>query len=413
MRFWKYLLGVGIIGAMALFGSYEAVRAQSETDDVPSADEVIQEQTGNDELPETGTTGEADTTGQTGTEAAGTPSETDYTETQTGPPAHAQVTPPSVNIGSGEYLLVKPPSDLEKLYPPVFKRYEFARLMDSLAKYYYELKTDIDEGDNDYVEFSFRLFARQYQLVSTQMPGMQQFFQTDQLDVLAKQLKITSPGDTAGTEGYQAMPEEMAHEEETLTEEDQPPSEKKDEEMASGINTEAQKTLADLYENSCQACHYAYRPATFFAFYWGTRGMKYNMVSFRMKDPVTKKGDISMKDFMLLLGDSYYGVYSGMDKGQKRYVRIKLDQFNKRMGALDGSCMKCHWDEPDKYMLKTVKPQMKALKDEAKRYKPRKDVLSKNMGTIWKDVCTGCHMIHMPVYQIQEVWYGEIEAGSK
>ncbi|MGB9589752.1 MAG: hypothetical protein ACPL68_02600, partial [Candidatus Hydrothermia bacterium] len=133
----------------------------------------------------------------------------------------------------------------------------------------------------------------------------------------------------------------------------------------------------------------------------------YDMVSFRMKDPVSKKGEISFKEFMGLLGESYYGIMSGIDKGEKRYVRIKLKDFAKRIDALDATCMKCHWEEPDKYMLKTIKPQMKALDEEAKRYKPRKDILNKNLSYIYENVCSGCHVIHMPVYQIQEVWKGE------
>jgi len=393
--FWKYLIGTTLVGSVAALASFEAIRAQQGGDEIPPAEEVIGEETGNEELPP------ADTGG---TEPTG------YTE-PTGP-TYEQVTVPTVNMGSGEYLLVKPTSDIEKYYPPVFKRYEFTRVMDSLAKYYYELKVDIDEGDNDYVEFSFRLFARQYALVSEMMPTMNEFFQLASLDQMAEQLKISGQGASADTTGYKPSPEEMAHEETELTEEDSLPSEKKGM-GATGVNVEAQKTLADLYENSCKACHYAYRPATYFAYYWGTRGMKYNMVSFRMKDPVSKKKEISYREFMLLLGESFFGIYSGMDKGQKRYVRIKLTEFNKRMDALDGSCMKCHTQEPDKYMLKTIKPQLDALGAEAKRYKPRKDILSKNLTTVWSDVCTGCHVIHMPVYQIQEVWYGEATQTGK
>ncbi|MEO0180909.1 MAG: hypothetical protein ABIN54_06320 [candidate division WOR-3 bacterium] len=370
MRFnWKYLAGITIIGSFAALSTYQLSRAQ-----VPPAEEVIGEET----APET-------------------------TETRPYKPSGPSTPAPTVTFGTGEYLLKYPPSDIEKYYPPVFKRYEYSRLMDSLAKYFYELKIDVNEGDWDYVEFSFRLFARQYKLMADMHPGMSEFFRLEYLDQLAKQLNIQSPEQKAqDTAGYTPEPEEMAHEEEELTKEGEPK-----EGMVKKTNPEAVKTIEKIENESCKSCHYLYRPATYFAFYWGTRGMKYDMISFRMKDPVTGKKDISYKEFMMLLGESYYGIMNGIDKGEKRYVRLKLKDFAKRMDALDATCMKCHWEEPDKYMLKTVKPQMKALDEEAKRYKPRKDILNKNLAYIYENICSGCHMIHMPVYQIQEIWKGE------
>ena len=394
MRFnWKYLAGIVTVGVFAAVSTYQLARAQAEGE-VPSAEEVVGEETAPpDELPET----QPDTTG--------------YQPSQPTGPTQPSVPAPTVTFGTGEYNLKMPPADIEKYYPPVFKRYEYSRLMDSLAKYFYELKIDVNEGDWDYVEFSFRLFARQYKLMADMHPGMSEFFRLEYLDVLAEQLNIQSPDkkapeDTLG--GYQPEPEEMAHEEEELTGEAEPPKEG----MVKKSNPEAVKTVEKIENESCKTCHYLYRPASFFAYYWGTRGMKYDMVSFRMKDPVSKKKEISYKEFMVLLGESYYGIMNGIDKGEKRYVRIKLKDFDKRMGALDGTCMKCHWEEPDKYMLKTIKPQMNALSEEAKRYKPRKDILNKNLAYIYENVCSGCHVIHMPVYQIQEVWKGE-QGGSQ
>jgi hypothetical protein len=387
MRFnLKYLAGIATVGIFAAVSAYQLARAQAKGG-VPSAEEVIGEETA-----------PPDTT-------APQPSEPTA-------PTQPSVPAPTISFGTGEYNLKMPPSDMEKYYPPVFKRYEYSRLMDSLAKYFYELKIDVNEGDWDYVEFSFRLFARQYKLMANMHPGMSEFFRLEYLDALAEQLNIQSPekkapGDTTG--GYKPAPEEQAHEEEELTRESEPPKEG----MAKRTNPEAVKTLEKIENESCKSCHYIYRPAAFFAYYWGTRGMKYDMVSFRMGDPVTKKKELSLKEFMILLGESYYGIMNGIDKGEKRYVRLKLKDFEKRMEALDATCMKCHWEEPDKYMLKTVKPQMKALSEEAKRYKPRKDILNKNLAHIYENVCSGCHVIHMPVYQIQEVWKGEKGTSGK
>ncbi len=381
MRFnWKYFAGIAVVGTFAALSTYQLARAQAEGD-IPSAEEIVGEETAPPDTMLTRPSG---------------PSE----------PTRPSSSAPTITFGTGEYLLKMPPADMEKYYPPVFKRYEYSRLMDSLAKYFYELKLDINEGDWDYVEFSFRLFARQYKLMADMHPGMSEFFRLEYLDAIAEQLNIQSPdkkapGDTVG--GYEPEPEEMAHEEEELTRETEPGKEG----MVKKSNPEAVKTVEKIENESCKPCHYMYRPAAFFAYYWGTRGMKYDMVSFRMKDPLGKKGEISYKEFMIILGESYYGIMNGIDKGEKRYVRIKLKDFDKCMDALDGTCMKCHWEEPDKYMIKTVKPQMKALGEEAKRYKPRKDILNKNLAQIYENVCSGCHVIHMPVYQIQEVWKGE------
>lgn len=380
MRFnWKYLAGIAIVGVFAALSTYQLARAQA--GNIPSAEEVVGEEIAPpEELPETYPTG------------------------RTQPSSTA----PTVTFGTGEYLLKLPPADMEKYYPPVFKRYEYSRLMDSLAKYFYKLKLDVNEGDWDYVEFSFRLFARQYKFMADMSPGMSEFFRLEYLDVLAGQLNIQSPdkkapGDTLG--GYKPEPEELAHEEEELTRETK-------EGMIKKTNPEAVKTVEKIENESCKPCHYMYRPAAFFAYYWGTRGMKYDMVSFRVKDPVSGKKEIGYKEFMILLGKSYFGILNGIDKGEKRYVRIKIKEFQRRMDALDGTCMKCHWEEPDKYMLKTIKPQMKALGEEAARYKPRKDILNKNLNHIYTNVCSGCHVIHMPVYQIQEIWKGEKEGSQ-
>ena len=137
--------------------------------------------------------------------------------------------------------------------------------------------------------------------------------------------------------------------------------------------------------------------------------MKYSMASFRLNDPASKRRDLTLKEYMHLLADSYYGIQNGIAKGRKVTVRKLLPEFEKRLRALDKACMKCHWDEPEKYSLMTVMDEMNTLKREAKRYKPRKAVLNRALYTIHRDVCQGCHVIHVPVYQIQEAWEGKAE----
>ncbi len=370
-----------LLGALVTFGAYQVLSAQEDQggEELPPAEQVEPAQ----EAP-----------------AAEAP------EAQPAEPAQpAQIGAP-VGVGSGEYVL-KNPRGFEKLYPPVHKRYEFRRLMDSLAKYFWMLKLDIANKDWDYVEFSFRLFARQYLRVKQTLPELGDYFKEDLLDQLAKELKIAGPEEEADT-GVVTLEEQKAHEEETLTEEDKG-TEGEEEGMKVAEMGKAGEIVDQIWKESCQKCHTEWRPAVYIRFYWGTRGMRYSMSTFRLNDPASKKKDLTLKEYMHLLADAFYGIQNGIAKGRKVTVRKLLPKFEKRLRALDKACGKCHWDQPEKYTLITVMEELKALNREAKRYKPRKEVLNKALKTIQRDVCQGCHVIHVPAYQIQEAWEGKAE----
>lgn len=286
-------------------------------------------------------------------------------------------TPQTSQPETRTYNFELPPKSLDNYYPPIAKRAKnYKAYMDTLGRRFYDLMVDVQYVDREAIEESYLRFKDYYDFVAGLVPEWKERFLTSELEELGKLLGIVK--DSADT-----------------TTKD------------TSLSNPKIKNLLSKIEHSCKTCHVQEIPKVYFRYYWTTKDLKMNMVTFRVVDPISGK-NLPYRDFKSSLANDYYAILRTVDKGAKAKLKKQVESFVKRFNYNQGLCSKCHVEDPYLFTTPTISTLVRDLENEANKYIPNKDRLKSLLTEIYRSNCNGCHRVHLPATYVQRVLFDQL-----
>ena len=246
------------------------------------------------------------------------------------------------SYGADYIKLKKPPKDLDKYYPPASEKPVFLYNMYTASISFTGMLANIQEGDWKNAKKWAESLKKAYLKVGKLVPAWDKFLRKDEINKLV--------------------------------------------EAVNNKNTAKVKMYAQKVGQSCSSCHKKYMLPVKVKYHYPS----YDLIS--IEDPVSGN-EYEVEDYMKKIATDYKLVNVYSSDGKYKKALKMADSFSKRFKALTQMCSECHTSKivEDVYFGEETENALKALKKAivAKNHKN----INKQMGAIG-GTCYKCHNVH-------------------
>ena len=243
----------------------------------------------------------------------------------------------------GDYVkLKKPPKDLDKYYPPASENPVFLYNMYTASTSFTGMFANIKEGDWKNAQKWAESLRKAYLKVGKMVPKWDKFLRKNEINKLVEAVK--------------------------------------------NKDVNKVKKYSQIVGQSCSSCHKKYMLPVKIKYHYPS----YDLVS--IEDPVSGN-EYGIEDYMKKITNDYKLVKVYSSDGKFKKALKTADNFSKRFKALTQMCSECHTNKivEDVYFGEETESALKALK-KAIVAKNNKNI-NKQMGAIG-GTCYKCHNVH-------------------
>ncbi len=254
-----------------------------------------------------------------------------------------------------DFIVKEPPASLSKFYPPESKEPKWIQQMHKMSGSLGGVFVDMKEGDWENAEKLAAQFVEAYKETSEMVPEWEEYFDLDLAKKFAEAVK-TRDGKKIGA-------------------------------------------AVGPVGKTCGKCHGDNEVSVWAKFHWPS------FHEIKVIDPSDDK-EVEFDKYMKSISGAFKGVTVNFKEGQNDRAHKAARHFKTVYTELKSTCSKCHTNDDVKrfYVGDSVTAVLSGLVDELGKDKPDPGKVWQNVGTIGKEGCKHCHLVHRPTSFIKERW---------